>query len=579
VRSARLLTAVVLVAGVLALALTAAMHGRANPGLALGDTTTWAMSLQVATAVLVAATGFLVSSVPAGRSSGVLAMLAGPAVALVMVPVPAAGSAGLFTAALVGGTAAPALVGAAAATYPTYGPRRAWAWLVGIALVLSVGVEGVLRASLFHPAADGCFSCPRNLLDTGAGPDAFATVDRWAPRLTVVWSALLVAAAAARWLSAPRAVRRRTLAVVCAAAVPALSLASAVEMVITSAEPFGQFARAVWLVQCGLIVATSGLVAREAVGARAVSRRAADLALRDDIDVTALTATFVASIADEGGVDIVFPRRDEPAVDADGRTVAALRAGWGVVRVRRGGVAAAEVRYPSTSAGSAYRLVAAVRGAGLALERIGASARLQAELTNLAASRIRIIDTADAERRRLERDVHDGAQQRLIALSMLLRSAARDQHDDALTAAADNVSSALADLRRLARGIYPVTLSDMNLAVALRSLSEISAVPLNVSTELRSMPSPAVARTIYQLVARSVQEAGRTRGGSRHSVVATVSQSNGSFSVRVTADVDLSTADLIAEGSADRVEALGGTLTCSSDAGLPKIEMVLPCGS
>jgi signal transduction histidine kinase len=573
------MAAVLLIAVVLVLAVTTAARGRAHPGLALGETTTWALVLQVAAATMVSATGVLVSMVPAARGSGVLLMLAGPAVALALVPGPAAGSAGLFTAALLGGAAAPAFVGAAAAAYPTDGTRRAWVWPVAIALVLSVGGEGVLRTTLFHPAAVGCFGCPRNLLDADAGSGAFATVDRWDPRLAIAWSTLIVAVAVTRWLLAVGTARRRTVAVLCAALVAALSLAGAIQAVVTSAEPFDHVAQMVWLLQCGLIVVTSGLVAHEALQARAVSRRLAELALRGDIEATALTAALVASLGDEACVDIAFPRGGAPAVAADGRPAPDLPRGWDVVAVRRGGELAVEVRYPSTWAGAAYRLVAAVRSAGLALERIGASARLQAELAELAASRIRIIETADAERRRLERNVHDGAQQRLIALSVLLRSAARDDPDPALDAAADGVSSALAGLRRLARGIYPVTLSDMDLAVALNSLTEISEVPLTVSTDLTTRPSPAVARTVYQLVARSVQEAGRDPRATRRGVAATATQTGSEIRVLVTADVLPAAADLVMAAAGDRAAALGGTLTRAGHEGAQTLEMVLPCGS
>jgi signal transduction histidine kinase len=573
------MAAVILVAAVLALALTAAGRGRAHPGLALGETTTWALMLQVAAATLAAVTGVLVSMVPAARGSGVLLILAGPAVALAIVPGPAAGSAGLFTAALVGGAAAPALVGAAAASYPTDGTRRAWVWPVALALVLSVGVEGLLRTTLFHPAAVGCFGCPHNLLDADAGSGAFAAVDRWGPRLAIAWSALLVAIVAMRWLSASVAVRRRTLAVLCAASVVLVSLAGAIQAVVTSAEPFDHVAQALWLVQCGLIVATSVLVALEVLKARAVSRRMAELALRDDIDVTALTGGLNTSIDGEIRVDIVFPRGGVSALGADGQPAPALLRGWDVVAVRRGGEVAVEVRYPSALAGVSYRLVAAVRSAGLTLERIGASARLQAELADLAASRIRIIETSDAERQRLERNLHDGAQQRLIALSVLMRSAARERHDAALIAAADDVSRALADLRRLARGIYPVTLSDMDLAVALKSLTQISEVPLSVSTDLITTPSPAVARTVYQLVARSVQEAGREPRAVRRGVVATATQTGREIRVLVTADVPAAAADLVVAAAGDRAAALGGTITRSDHEGAQTLEMVLPCGS
>jgi signal transduction histidine kinase len=579
VRYARCVAAVVFVAAALGLALAAASRGRGHPGLALGENSTWALTFQVVATALVAGCGALVIAVPSARLSGALLMLAGPAIGLALVPGPEAGSDVLFTAALVGGAAAPALIGAAAAAYPTDSPRLMWLWPVGIALVISLGVEGVVRATLFDPAAQGCFNCPRNLLNGGAGRGAFAALDRWGPWLTIAWSILVIAVAVARWLLATVAVRRRTLAVVFASCVPTLALVGAVKATVANGEPADHFARGLWLGQCGLIVASSVLVAFEALQARAVSRRMAELALREDLDVAAVTAGLVDAIGAEARIAIVFPRPATTALGADGQPAPEKSNGWNVVTLRRAGVAAAEVRYQDTSTALAYRLVSGVRAAGLALERIGASARLQAELVDLAASRIRIIEASDAERRRLERDVHDGAQQRLIALSVMLRAAARQHDDAALSNAADMVSSALADLRRLARGIYPVTLSDMDLAVALRSLAEISEVPLRVSTKLTSAPSPAVARTVYQLIARWVQEAHRGESVDHHGVAATVTQSDRTLLVVVAVDADPTTADLVAAASGDRIEALGGILSRSSSGGVETMEVVLPCGS
>ncbi len=375
---------------------------------------------------------------------------------------------------------------------------------------------------------------------------------------------------------------------VAAGAVTALSLAGAGEAVLTSAAPFDRVARLVWLAQCGLIVVIAGLIGAETLGVRRVAHRMAELALGEDTDAEAVTGGIAASAGAvaSAAVQVAFPRSGMDAVDARGRPASVVPAGSQVVAVRRAGVVTVEVPYTSTLAGVGHRVVAATTAAALALERFGASARLQAELAELAASRVRIMEASDAERRRLERDLHDGAQQRLIALTMLTRMAARQHETDApqvgaaLDQIAESVSAALAQLRRLARGIYPVTLSDLDLAAALRSLAGVGEVPLTVSTELAGTPSPAVARTVYQLVARSVVEAGcGPDQGVRRGVVATATQIGADLRVVVTAEMEAPAAQRVDESVGDRVLALGGTLSRYLDGERTIFDLVLPCGS
>jgi hypothetical protein len=123
-----------------------------------------------------------------------------------------------------------------------------------------------------------------------------------------------------------------------------------------------------------------------------------------------------------------------------------------------------------------------------------------------------------------------------------------------------------------------VTLSDMDLAVALRSLAETAASPLTVATELNGSPPPALAHTVYQLVAQVVQATGSNRGDSTGSVAATVTQSDQCVYVRLTTGHQGSLLDVVG-ALADRIEALSGALTCTTQGDVQIIEMVLSCGS
>src|SRR5207237_3004573 len=133
------------------------------------------------------------------------------------------------------------------------------------------------------------------------------------------------------------------------------------------------------------------------------------------------------------------------------------------------------------------RLVEAVCAAArLALGNARLHAELRAQLAKVRESRARIVAAGDAERLRIERDLHDGAQQRLVALALDLRvaqrklAAAGPEVGEVLSGAADGLQEAIDELRELARGVHPAILSEDGLAPALRSLGVRAGVPVTV---------------------------------------------------------------------------------------------------
>ena len=210
----------------------------------------------------------------------------------------------------------------------------------------------------------------------------------------------------------------------------------------------------------------------------------------------------------------------------------------------------------------------AVRSAGLALEHVAAQARLRAELADLAASRRRIIEDADAERRRLERDLHDGAQQRLIGLQLFLQLAvgdAPDEQADTYRAAQRTVSTALADLRDLAHGIHPVALTDDGLMTGLRTLANRSPVPLSIEGTGPVARSNIAEAAAYRLVGYTVHTAGRLDG--RPVVRVTADGDEATLHVRIEADGvgDQPAAEIMARAS-DRIAAANGSVTVETAA-------------
>ncbi len=136
----------------------------------------------------------------------------------------------------------------------------------------------------------------------------------------------------------------------------------------------------------------------------------------------------------------------------------------------------------------------------LRLEQVGLAAGLASQVAELASSRTRIVARADAERRQLERDLHDGAQQYLLALAVDLSLAAPDTVDAALVQSRRDAEAALEELRRIARGVYPVLLDSGGLAPALQELSRRVGTRITVDGVGVGRLPPTAAGAIYGLV-------------------------------------------------------------------------------
>jgi PAS domain S-box-containing protein len=202
------------------------------------------------------------------------------------------------------------------------------------------------------------------------------------------------------------------------------------------------------------------------------------------------------------------------------------------------------------------------------------NAELHARLGELAASRSRIVAAGDVERRRLERNLHDGAQQRLVALSLALRLARTQLDADpegakaALAAAADELSLALDELRELARGLHPAVLSDHGLRTAVHALASRATLPVEIEDVPEGrLPEPVEAGAYY-LIAEALTNV--TRYAQASAVRVRVDAADGCLVVEV-ADDGVGGADPAGgsglRGLADRVEALGGSLEVVSPEG------------
>jgi len=212
---------------------------------------------------------------------------------------------------------------------------------------------------------------------------------------------------------------------------------------------------------------------------------------------------------------------------------------------------------------------------------------LARRVESLSASRAAAVEAADAERRRIERDLHDGAQQRMVSLAMNLgitRAGLRDADPavrDAVTAAHEEAKQALAELRDFVRGLHPAVLDELGLDAALSGIAARSPVPVRLVVDLDGRAPAAIEAVAYFVVSEALTNVAKHAGATRAEVV--VRRQPGGLALAV-ADDGRGGADPMRgtglRGLRQRVESVDGTLTIVSPPGGPtSIEVTLPCAS
>lgn len=430
---------------------------------------------------------------------------------------PDLGSPAAFTFGLIASALAAPLVEHAALAYPAgrldshldlYAVVFAYA---GAGLVL-----GLLPALFFDPMRQGCGLCPANLALVRPEPGLANGLQRAGLVLGLAWAAALVAAGIRRLARASPPLRR-VLWPVLAPAGGYLLLAGAD---FAHSLPRGTLGNdpvdyRLWLGQAALLV----LMALGIASGWVRDRRARAAVVRLVMDASQSPPSgglrdVLAGMLGDTGLQLAYPVGDPPRhVDAGGQP-ASIEPGQGeqVTPLIRGGRTVAILRHRAglLDDPGLVREVAAAARLGMENERLHAEAL--AQLEDLQAARARIVAAGDAARRRLERDLHDGAQQRLVGLSLALRLVRpRPSLDSAprltgLIGQADReLRLAIDELRDLAHGIYPAILADEGLAAAVEALAENSPIPVTVRDlpETR-FPDPVEAAG-YFLIAEASQ--------------------------------------------------------------------------
>jgi signal transduction histidine kinase len=224
--------------------------------------------------------------------------------------------------------------------------------------------------------------------------------------------------------------------------------------------------------------------------------------------------------------------------------------------------------------------------AGIALETSRLQVELRARLEELRASRVRVIQAGQRERQRLERNLHDGAQQRLVALSLelgMLEARVGEDPDlgPRIAVARREIATSLEELREIARGLHPAVVSGHGLAVALEQLAARAPVPVRLDVRLGERLPEALEVAAFYLVSESLANVGKH---ARAGAAAVEVRRDGGAVVIVITDDGVGGADpergTGLRGLADRVEALDGRLRVWSPAGGgTRVRAEIPCGS
>ena len=310
---------------------------------------------------------------------------------------------------------------------------------------------------------------------------------------------------------------------------------------------------------------------------QALARLAAELS--DSPDAGAFQSALRRSIGDEDIEVAYWQPTYGRYVDVEGREVDPARGGRAISKITRNGASVALVLHDPALSGTRELEDEIGAAARVALDNERLRSEILAQLDDLRRARVRIVETGDAARRRLERDLHDGVQQRLLAAAYELQLAQapssgrgpgdKGSGDDAvLSAALETARLALREIRSLAQGIHPLILTEGGLAAALDTFAEETAIAVELAVDRGERYPAHVETTAYAVVIEAVRDA-VTRGATFSAISAR--RIDRRVVLRMEDDGIHSTDPPV--GLADRVGALGGTIV--QDPGSLMVE--LPC--
>jgi signal transduction histidine kinase len=427
---------------------------------------------------------------------------------------------------------------------------------------------------------------PQNGFGVSDDVDAYRIIERTQLYTT---SAICLAAAVmllARWLAAgrPRRVWPSALTLVFVAGLVGLAL-----LYVFAASDWPAFVK-VQRVALAIIGFTPILFLMGVLDARLARSGVSDLVvqLRGNPNPDELQRALARTLRDPTLQLVYWLPEFGSYADADGHEVALPEPGGerALTPIQHDGVRIAALLHDPALSDERELMAGASAAAAIALENTRLQVELRARLEELRGSRSRIVEVAQEERKRLERNLHDGAQQRLVALSMELGRMERRLAADAperveLEHARGEIATSLRELRQVARGLHPAVVSSHGLEVALEQLAATAPVPVVVIVRVDHRLPEAIEVAAYYIVAESLANIGKHARA--EAVRVEVLRQDGLVLVEV-ADDGVGGADTEhgsgLRGLADRVEALGGRLRVWSPAGAgTRVSAEIPCGS
>jgi signal transduction histidine kinase len=558
-------------------ALVALQTVRAAPELGYAAWSPWGVAALLVPGLVAIGVAFESLSRRWDRCALLLA-LAGPASILPELSVPGTQPALAFTAGLVLAWAASPLVGHLGLLYPGRPPAWPVRTLCGIGYICAIVGLGVLPALVFDPGEAGCGQCSTNLVLLHPSTRLEVPLARAGIVAALVWAAMCAAMVALRLARATPAARRLMWPVLLPSAVFVGSFAAELALSLPRAYLSTETVdRALWLCgQAALLALALGMATR-----RLRARRARALLARDVVELSnrsgaETVAGRLSVVLGDPTLEVAYPV-GEPTrfVEAHGAPLDLARQPGRATTALRGPdaehQALAVLRHREGLLDDPALVEEIARAARLPLANERLRAEAQARLDLLQASRKRIVAAADAERQRLERNLHDGAQQRLVSLAVALRAARSTDGCDGpvLDEAQQEVTSALDELRVIARGIYPAVLDEMGLSAAIEALSETAAVPVKIGNLPPERLDPIVEAAAYFVVTETVHDPAASR--------VTISGSRDGDTLTLVVTTDASTHELTR--LSDRVGAAGGTIRRRPLTDAVVLEVDVPCAS
>jgi signal transduction histidine kinase len=518
------------------------------------------------------------------------ALMTATGFAWLMVPLQLADSTALFAVALIFENTAWLFLAPLLLVYPTGRlGSRSQLWLIG-AIFVDGFVLGLLWLFFSGPRLAGeCSTCPDNPLgisESTAAADALDAISSLGAVVLIVWTLVLLGRRFSGLVGADRIAARPLIA--------SGSLTIALLAATTLTEDLGVpddttdlmfFITALSLSTLPFAYLI-GLLRSRITGAEAVNHFV--LALGESSKDEGEVERSLAKALGDPSLRIAYWLDERNCfADRNGQVIDPPPPGsmTRLSPIEYDGELIAAILHTDSIEGDDRRINVAGSAAALALRNQRLTVELRATVEELRASRARIVESSDAARRTLERNLHDGAQQHLVSMALTLRMARKKFESDPIDAralldrAAADLEEATNELRELARGIHPAILTDRGLGPALGALAGRSPVPVELSVDSEVRLPPPVESAAYFVVAEALTNVARYSNASRAGVHVRLADGNALVEVtddgRGGADINAGTG---LRGLQDRVAALGGRLSVASVAGTgTTIRAELPC--